>query len=862
MASKRRVAAFFIAAVTAGSGSALAPTDLAVATTADVTAPVVSEIAVSPGTVDVSSADAEVVVSVRITDDLAGAIATNLWLSHDGSAQRTEGTLALVSGTALDGRYEATLRIQHGAAPGAWSVGFGMVQDAAGNVLDDPFLGRHTSVTVVNSGPVDLTPPRLLAYEVSPPAVDVLVAGQEVTIRARIVDDLAGVLPPLVDAFNDAGSFFAGEMALVSGTVLDGWYETRVTVPRGTLAGDLRFVPYSLEDARGNGVGFDRNAFPHSVSVTYGTSEDVSAPQVVSFAADPVGNDPYLGSALVTLRAHIIDAGAGVVPPIVRINWSEVPLTLASGDEHDGIWEATAHVAPLPETQVATLAWLRDFAGNVTADGPSLHTTFTADQGPVAGIPEAPTDVIAVPGNGEATVSWTAPASNGGAAITSYIITAAPGDATATVPASQTTATLKNLTNGTAYRFTVVAVNSAGSSRASAASPAVTPRTVPGTPTGVAASPGFGEATVTWVAPASNGGAAIDSYTITTIPGGATVTVPALQTTATVGGLSTGTPYRFTVTAHNAAGSSPASQPSPAIVPLAPTRLAGDSRYSTAAAIADRFPAGVDTVYIASGLNFPDALTGAALAGSQVSPVLLTREREVPQATIDALVRLKPRSIVILGGPATVSNDVQSALQPYGQVSRIAGSDRYDNAAAVSAAFAPGIETVYVASGTNFPDALAGAGLAGSTGSPVLLTRQQSLPESIRAAIQRLQPERIVILGGPASVSEQVRGELARIATTTRISGSDRYEVAAQISAQFGEVDHVYVASGQVFPDALAGAALAGAQGAPVLLVRSNEVPGATLAAIERLAPERITVLGGETTIGPEVEEQLRSLVR
>src|SRR5690606_16448261 len=95
------------------------------------------------------------------------------------------------------------------------------------------------------------------------------------------------------------------------------------------------------------------------------------------------------------------------------------------------------------------------------------------------------------------------------------------------------------------------------------------------------------------------------------------------------------------------------------------TRLAGPDRYATAAAIAGEFPAGADVVYVASGQNFPDALAGAALAGSQGAPVLLVRSDGIPTATHEALRELFPFRVVVLGGTGSVSTNVLALLREY-----------------------------------------------------------------------------------------------------------------------------------------------------------------------------------------------------
>jgi uncharacterized repeat protein (TIGR01451 family) len=165
-------------------------------------------------------------------------------------------------------------------------------------------------------------------------------------------------------------------------------------------------------------------------------------------------------------------------------------------------------------------------------------------------------------------VSFTAPASNGGATITGYTVTATPGGATCVPNPGATSCTVTGLVNGTTYTFSVTATNVAGTGAPSVASAPVTPTGPPASPAAPTASPRNARVLVSWQEPSSDGGVAVSGYTVTASPGGATCTTTGALS-CFVTGLANGTTYTFTVTASNARGQS---LPSPASVAATPTQ--------------------------------------------------------------------------------------------------------------------------------------------------------------------------------------------------------------------------------------------------------------------------------------------------
>jgi putative cell wall-binding protein len=236
--------------------------------------------------------------------------------------------------------------------------------------------------------------------------------------------------------------------------------------------------------------------------------------------------------------------------------------------------------------------------------------------------------------------------------------------------------------------------------------------------------------------------------------------------------------------------------------------------------------------------------------------VLLVQRDSVPPSTKTELARLNASDVIVLGGAGAVSDSVVAELKGR----RIAGDDRYETAAAISAdAFKPAVPVVYIASGETFPDALAGGVGAARNGGPILLVRHNEVPSATDVELRRLVPQRIVILGGTAAVSKSVESSLAAYTLPTRVTrlaGANRYATSVEVSKDTftaAGVPSVFLATGRNFPDALAGGPLAAASigggPGPILLVPGNCMPSVVRTEIDRLQPKKLVLLGGSTAV-------------
>ena len=335
------------------------------------------------------------------------------------------------------------------------------------------------------------------------------------------------------------------------------------------------------------------------------------------------------------------------------------------------------------------------------------------------------------------------------------------------------------------------------------------------------------------------------------------------------------------------------------------SRYAGSDRYATGVAIVSpNYGADQSVIYVATGTNFPDGLAGAAAAGFNHAPLVLLngqggaipsqhqhRAERPHRARYED--RRPGRHRRRSARRCSTCCRAKAPLLPDGvthNIARLADDNRYDTAVQISAdtyPTPPASGAVFLASGLAFPDALSASAVAGHLGAPLLLVpgnlaNLNSVPKVV-AELTRLAPTHVYIAGGTVSVSAGIAAQVGTLlgVTPVRFAGANRYETATKIAdfffqnpavSPFGAtpVSTVYVASGLNFPDALAGGALAGSQGAPLLLVPGTApnidgvIVGGHMVIKEefgatRLFPNRVIIFGGPGAISAGIFNELVS---
>ena len=302
----------------------------------------------------------------------------------------------------------------------------------------------------------------------------------------------------------------------------------------------------------------------------------------------------------------------------------------------------------------------------------------------------------------------------------------------------------------------------------------------------------------------------------------------------------------------------------PVLKPTEPTgsgieRLAGSNRFDTAFKVADQMKKNLgiekfDSIIVASGINFADALSGSYLAAVKNAPILLSFTTDSINNQVKDYIRsnLNPGGTVyILGGESAVPVSMETGLEGF-QVNRLKGDDRFGTNLAILAEAGVGDKPVLVCTGLSFADSLS----ASAAELPILLV-WKNLTETQKAFLGSLKGNEFYVIGGESAVSKSMEEQIAAYGVTERVQGANRFETSIAIAERFFyKPETAVVAYAWNFPDGLCGGPLAATMDAPLILTMDKY----EARAAEYLQAQPIreaTILGGESLIPEKSVEKI-----
>ncbi|SPF42916.1 exported hypothetical protein [Candidatus Desulfosporosinus infrequens] len=299
-------------------------------------------------------------------------------------------------------------------------------------------------------------------------------------------------------------------------------------------------------------------------------------------------------------------------------------------------------------------------------------------------------------------------------------------------------------------------------------------------------------------------------------------------------------------------------------------RIGGQNRFDTAKLIAEStYPDHVDAVILATGNNWPDALTGSVLSNRYHAPILLVND--TPENSTAAMDYIQTHlndtgSVYILGGPSAVGLEFETELKNSGfsttNITRLSGLDRTSTALKIDENLVvPTGGTVFVVTDSDYPDALSASAYAATYAYPIILVPKDNLPVAVRDYLEAVKPSTVIIVGGEGVIKQTVEDQLRTlVGTVVRYSGSDRYATSrALITSLYPDnPGEVCLATGEDYPDALAGSAYAGFWCEPIVLVpKSLDQP--TLDLLSKFRGVPYTIFGGSEAVSSQSASEVQA---
>lgn len=281
------------------------------------------------------------------------------------------------------------------------------------------------------------------------------------------------------------------------------------------------------------------------------------------------------------------------------------------------------------------------------------------------------------------------------------------------------------------------------------------------------------------------------------------------------------------------------------------TRIAGGDRYSTAVNVAaSGWGSGASSVILATGENFPDALSAVTIAKKYNAPIILTTGETINTDAYNEIKALGAKTVYIAGGTGVVSDSIADSLKNLGiTIERLSGSDRFETSVKIADKLGT-VKEAFIATGEDFPDALSVAPIAAQKGIPILLVAKDNLPDSVKSYLKSNNITKTYVIGDTNVISSEVTSKLPN---PEIIKGDTKYERNVNIINRFAadiNFSNIYIATGENFPDALSGSALAAKNSSPIILV--NSTPGTSTKDLLNKYADKITtlyILGGSGAV-------------
>lgn len=290
-------------------------------------------------------------------------------------------------------------------------------------------------------------------------------------------------------------------------------------------------------------------------------------------------------------------------------------------------------------------------------------------------------------------------------------------------------------------------------------------------------------------------------------------------------------------------------------------RIFGSTRYETSYSVFQKGWTTSNTAVLVSGLDYPDALCAAPLAGKYDAPILLVRNQSLSQQTElrNLLISKGVKKVFIIGGTGVIPKGVESELANMGiSYKRLGGSDRFQTSVLIANEVGSNGE-VAIVSGRAFADGLSISAIAAKKGMPILLAEANSVPASIKEFLNKINVTRTYVVGGVGVLTPTL---VSTFVSPVRLGGSDRYGTNQQVFERFKSelnLNEVYMASATAFPDALSSSAIAARNSNFVILSDTRAVRAAVQEVLNnnKSSIKKVNILGSNKMILDTVLDQL-----